>query len=247
MREVTANQSLRTLAGHVRAMNMEAVLLKGAAMAGIAAERGHAASMRAAGDIDLWVSEGHAETLRRRLLESGWDGDPGAARTAPHHLVPVSWRGIPVEIHTRIMPSFWGLPEPEMLSETGPIETTDFTPFRRLDASAMVVHTAVHTASHLFPHGLKTAWDLATLQDWLRDEIDWRRVGALVQRTRLSGRRWPCWIGSWPSICRNTCWRKLPLIRGRTSSGRSRNPGSSMPSRGLSTSTRLPATACSGC
>jgi hypothetical protein len=68
---------------------------------------------------------------------------------------------LPVEIHTRIMPSFWRLPESEMLKRAE--AARGFRSFSTLDAEGMIVHTLMHCAAHVFGCGLKAAWDVAWL------------------------------------------------------------------------------------
>lgn len=93
--------------------------------------------------------------LRAQLLDNGFKGEPDAARTAPHHLAPVSFQGIAVEIHTNLMPNFWGLPEKEMLAHARPLASHQSLRF--LSPEGMFLHAGVHASAHLFSHGLKTA------------------------------------------------------------------------------------------
>ena len=67
--------------------------------------------------------------------------------------------GVPVEIHARIMPSFWRLPEKEMLSRAMPL--ANFSSLSTLDAEGTMLHTLMHCAAHMFGFGLKTAWDIS--------------------------------------------------------------------------------------
>src|SRR5690606_29178227 len=94
-----------------------AILLKGAALYLREKSRG-ATPLRVPGDIDILLpDEASARAFRLALIQSGFKGEPDAPRTGPHHLAPVTWRGSMVEIHTGIMPSFWGLPESIMFKE----------------------------------------------------------------------------------------------------------------------------------
>jgi hypothetical protein len=110
-----------------------------------------------------------------------------AARSAPHHLAPVSFQGIPVEIHTRVMPAFWGLPEQELLAQARRVDGADslFT----LDPEGFLLHAGMHATTHLFSYGLKTAWDL----HWVLrrfHELDWARLAGWVRMSRLPRGFW---------------------------------------------------------
>lgn len=169
LRELLYRDALRHLAQTLRQMDLEAVLLKG----GAAIARG---SQRTAGDIDLWVAPHQAETLRQRLLEQGWqemEGQPGAR----HHLAPIAFRGIPLEIHTRLMPRFWGLPEAEMLQERQSLSAAypHYAPLSVLSPEAALLHCLVHCSKHLYSHGLKSAWDCHAILTENRD-LDWSKL-----------------------------------------------------------------------
>jgi hypothetical protein len=99
--------------------------------------------------------------LRTRLLQSGFTGEIVADRTGPHHLAPVMFGGESVEIHTRIMPSFWGLPEADMISRARALP--DSGSLFTLDTEGMILHALVHTSAHVFSHGLRAAWDVMWL------------------------------------------------------------------------------------
>jgi hypothetical protein len=129
-------------------------------------------------------------TLRRSLIAAhGFahyiDGDD--IRTAPHHLAPVIFRGVAIEIHERIMPSFWGLPEREMLAQKRAVD--GMAPLYTLSPEGLVLHAGIHASSHLFSNGLKTAWDLL----WVHrrfPELDWDRVAGWIQASRLPRSFW---------------------------------------------------------
>jgi hypothetical protein len=173
-RELVQRAALGALDKELGELGATAVLLKGAALMALDNPRvrttdssGDKDSLsgrlprRGIGDIDVLVTGGSAEKLRRRLLERGWTGDMNGRRTGPHHLAPVFFNGLAVEIHTRIMPSFWRLPESEMLSHSSP--APGFQHLSTLDTEGMVLHTLMHCAAHLFGVGLKAAWDVAWL------------------------------------------------------------------------------------
>jgi hypothetical protein len=153
----------------------DGVLLKGA---GLIARANGEAAVRAGGDVDVWVPAAHAERLRTRLIERGFDGRPGEMRTAPHHLANVTFRGVPVEIHTRLLPAFWGLPEADMLARRRPVP--GLSRLATLDGEGVLLHAVVHCTSHLFSHGVKAGWDVC---ECLKDgQIDWELLGHWVAR-----------------------------------------------------------------
>jgi hypothetical protein len=138
---------------------------------------------RSAGDLDIVVPPEIADTLRSRLLDRGATGSRGAKRTGPHHLAPVWLFGLPVEIHTRIMPSWWALPESEMLAHLWSSER--FPSLATLDAEGMLLHAFMHSASHLFSCGLRTAWDVSWIIE-RADGIDYDRLTRWARNTAMS-------------------------------------------------------------
>lgn len=184
LRELLYREALRHLAETLLRSGIEAVLLKG----GAAIARG---SQRTAGDIDLWVAPQNAETLREILLQQGWQEMPGQPG-ARHHLAPIHYRGIPLEIHTRLMPKFWGLPEAEMLQERQSLSNAQYAPLAVLSPEAALLHCMVHCSKHLFSHGLKAAWDCHEI---------------LAQGSNLNWTKIESWAGALPMP--QTFW--LPL------------------------------------
>lgn len=164
MIELTQREVLRRVAAVLAEMRETGVVLKGGAF--IALEvfgRVPAGSLlrRAAGDIDIVVSPSVAQELKRRLLASGFKGEMDAARTGPHHLAPLAFNGVTLEIHTRIMPEFWGLPEREMLDAAVPLPA--LPSLSTLSPEGMILHALVHSTAHLFSVGMRAAWDCAWL------------------------------------------------------------------------------------
>jgi MoaA/NifB/PqqE/SkfB family radical SAM enzyme len=175
LRGFVVRELLSVLNEALEEIDADGVLLKGAGM--IAKANGEAAA-RAAGDLDIWVPAAHAEPLRTRLIERGFDGRPGERRTAAHHLAHVTFRGVPVEIHTRLLPAFWGLPEADMLARRRHVP--GLSRLATLDSEGALLHAVVHCTSHLFAHGVKAAWDVC---EYLNEgEIDWERLGRWVSQ-----------------------------------------------------------------
>jgi hypothetical protein len=157
----------------VVALGIKTTILKGWAVYCHERACGYEAA-RIPGDIDLLAdSPAEADQLRRRLIESGFEGDPIAPRTGPHHLAPVLYRGIPVEIHTRIMPKFWRLPERQMIQAR--IPAPGLPGLFTLSPEGMIFHEVIHSATHLFAYGVKCALDVMRIQR-LFNTIEWDTV-----------------------------------------------------------------------
>ena len=184
--ELVQREAIRQVASALRELGGRGVLLKGSALLhGV--DGAARVTPRATGDVDVYVEPRLAPTLRARLLALGFTGAPRADRTAPHHLAPVAFHGVPVEIHTRIMASFWGLPERDILARARPLEGTD--PLSALDAEGLLLHAGMHASQHFFSHGLKTAWDLL----WIlgtHPGIDWDRLARWVRASRVPRGFW---------------------------------------------------------
>lgn len=181
LRESVQREVLAQVDAALCEIGEKGVLLKGMALLAL-----DLAPLRSASDIDV-VAGSAARALRERLLARGFAPAPGDPATAPHHLPPVSWRGVPVEIRARIMPRFWGLPEADMLASAQPAPR--FAALLVPAPEAIVLHAAVHASAHLFASGLKTGWDLALLFDRYPG-LDWERLAELVARTRLRRAFW---------------------------------------------------------
>lgn len=157
VRHLMLKDCLRRLSGECETLGFRPVLLKGAAM--IAQEPG--SIPRIPGDVDLWLPEEQARALRKHLLARGWQGQHEDSEGAAHHLACVSWKGIGVEIHHRLMPAFWGLPEAEMLQTAHPLSA--FPTLQVMSNEAQLIHSMVHCSKHLLTQGLKSGWDLRWL------------------------------------------------------------------------------------
>ncbi len=183
-------EALERIDRALAALGGRGVLLKGAALL---ARRGERAVLRAAGDVDVLVEPRLAEPLRHRLLAEGFQGDLEALRSAPHHLAPICWRGVAIEIHTGIMPAFWGLPEREMLERSWALP--GFSALDTLDPEGMILHAFTHATTHLFGQGQKTGWDLHHLLATAGRPIDWSRLQAWVEACRVPRAFWvPCCV-----------------------------------------------------
>jgi len=188
LRELVQIDALERIDRALMALGGRGVLLKGAALL---ARRSGAAVVRAAGDIDVLVEEGLAHRLRRALLAEGFSGDPLAARSAPHHLAGIAWRGVTIEIHTGLMPGFWGLPERQMLACVEP--APGYACLDTLDPEGLILHAIAHATTHLFGQGQKTGWDVEHLLAGAGRPIDWPRLTRWVQACRVPRAFWvPC-------------------------------------------------------
>jgi len=181
IREAVQREVVAQLDAALGEIGAQGVLLKGMALLAL-----DLAPLRAATDIDV-VAGPAARALREHLLARGFTADPGDPATAAHHLPPVSFRGIAVEIHTRMMPRFWGLPEDAILASAQPVSR--YAALRVPSPEALVLHAAVHATAHLFAGGLKTGWDLVQILDRYPG-FDWQRLGELVGRTRMRRGFW---------------------------------------------------------
>ena len=187
VRGLVQQEVLRQVDVGLREVGARAVLLKGMALRLRARERGIAVPPRATGDLDVYVGAALGPALRRHLIQRGFRGDPDARPTSPHHLAPIVWEGILVEIHTRIAAPFWGLPEAEMLARTeplGPLERFD-----TLGPEGLILHAMVHCSQNVFSHGLRAAWDvLAILR--ISPDLDWDRLARWVAASRVPRGFW---------------------------------------------------------
>ncbi len=188
--DLTQKEVLRRLSEALSSMRETGVLLKGGAIIALdafGAPVPGALPRRAAGDIDLLVSESAAGPLRDLLLRGEFRGQRGAPRTGPHHLAPLSFKGLPVEIHTRVMPAFWGLPEAEMLSHARGIP--ELPGLATLDAEGMLLHALTHSTAHLYALGLRAAWDARWLLDRSKS-LDVERLGRWIDQLEMPRAFW---------------------------------------------------------
>ena len=125
--------------------------------------------------------------MRRLLLEAGCAGEPVAERSAEHHLAPVAFRGVAIELHERILPDAFGLPDASLLERARPVAGSEA--LQVLDDEGFVLHALLHCSAHAFAFGLKTGWDLAWTLD-RRPDLDWGRVVAWAEGTRLPRAFW---------------------------------------------------------
>jgi len=181
IRELLYREALCALADTLGQAGLEAVLLKG----GAAIAQG---SQRTAGDIDLWVDPQQAETLRQQLLGQGWQPMPGQPASR-HHMAPISYRGIPLQIHTRLMPKFWGLPEAAMFQERRPLGGPKYAPLSVLSSEAALIYCLVHCSKHLYSHGLKAAWDCHEILS-RNPDLDWVKLRNWAQALPMPQTFW---------------------------------------------------------
>ena len=170
LRHLLIRDALGRIEENLQRLGFSAILLKGAAQLACGGPR-------VGGDIDLFLPPEQGPLLHRALKGQGWQEHPGAAR---HHLTPLTWRGLPLEIHTRIMPEFWGFPEDNL----GTL-ATPWPHLLRLDREHYALHALVHNTKHLFEHGFRTAFDL----QW-NGPLEAARFQQLVARLRLPLAAW---------------------------------------------------------
>jgi len=185
--DLRRRETLSRVAAVLRQIGRQGILLKGTALQVLGDPRDELPLRRAPGDIDIYLDPPFGSELRRHLLEDGFVGSASQARTAPHHLAPVLLHGVVVEIHERIMPRFWGLPERKMIAHALPVP--ELAALSTLSAEGLMLHAGLHASAHLFAYGLKTAWDLLWIQGRF-PELDWDRLAAWVQACRLQRAFW---------------------------------------------------------
>ena len=184
-RELVQRMVLDSIDAELSAIGSQGILLKGAAI--IARDNAHKSGdgklpRRGAGDIDILVPPAHARELWERLSRrNGTPGSPGS-RTGPHHLPAVTVNGLPIEIHTRIMPSFWGLPESEIVGHAEALP--QYESLSSLDTEGMILHALMHSASHMFGYGLKAAWDVAWLLE-RHPHVDEERMRRWIEQCAM--------------------------------------------------------------
>jgi len=184
--ELIQREGLRSFADALDRRGVRGVVLKGGVFLSPPGADGPATG-RSTGALAVWVPPEVASELRSALLSADWKGDENAPRTGPHHLAPVMFRGVALKIHTRLMPSFWGLPEAEMLKASTPLE--DWHGLHRLDSAGFLLHAGMHSATTLFSVGLKAAWDIAEALEH-GSGPDWERVADWVGGTRVRRAFW---------------------------------------------------------
>ncbi len=194
LRELSHRETFAKLHEALSALNLRGVLLKGAALY-LGEKAANMNPLRIPGDIDLWIENpAAAAKLRRYLIEDGFKGDPDAPRTGPHHLAPIVWRNSLVEIHTGVMPSFWGLPEKQMSADARPLP--GWSPFFTLSPEDMLLHEVIHSTTHLYSFGLKLAIDIFRIQrlvagdNSLSAAIDWQTVISRANATHCPMAFW---------------------------------------------------------
>jgi len=187
LRQAMQQATLQRLDEALQVIGTKGVLLKGAAMQTLHAEFGIENPPRAIGDIDLWVSPKHAEALRKYLLDHDFKGKRNAEQTGPHHLAPVTFSSQMVEIHTGIMPEFWKLPESAMLREAHSLKK--YSNLQTLNAEGLLIHGVLHSATHLFANGIKTAWDLADLIEYFPG-LDAKKVARWIRHSPMQDGFW---------------------------------------------------------
>ena len=180
-------EAIRRIEDALRGLRARGVVLKGTALMLRDAEARPPRTARGTGDVDIYVEPPAAHLLRARLLAAGFEGTPGAEPEAPHHLAPITYQGMLVEIHTRLVAPFWGLPEREMLARAEPVEGA--ASLRTLSAEGIALHALVHTAQDSFSHGLKTAWDLLWVLRTSPD-VDWDRLASWIGAARAPRGIW---------------------------------------------------------
>jgi hypothetical protein len=85
------------------------------------------------------------------------------------------------------MPSFWGLPEREMIDDARPLPGSDV--LATLGPEAIVLHAGMHASASFFSFGLKTAWDLLAVLD-RGATFDWDRLAQWARASAVPRGFW---------------------------------------------------------
>jgi hypothetical protein len=184
LRELVQRDVIGRVAAALGDLGGRGILLKGAAFLMLAPP---GAIPRATSDVDILVDPALAPCLRDRLLAQGFEGARDAEASTFQHLDPVTFQGVAVEIHTRLMPPFWGLPERAMIEDARPLDGSAV--LSTLGPEGLLLHAGVHTSASFFSFGLKTAWDVLTV---LRDSasVDWDRLAGWVRASAVPRGFW---------------------------------------------------------
>jgi hypothetical protein len=180
--ELIQRDVLRQVEQALRSMSARGILLKGMALMLRAREEGprsrRAPPARPRRPTSSPAAGPSSGAPPSRL---GFQGVPDARPTSTHHLAPVTRQGIAVEVHTRLVAPYWGLPESEMLARVRPLASLGS--IDTLDPEGLLLHAIVHCSQHCFSHGLRAAWDvLAIVRD--RPALDWDRLARWVSGMR---------------------------------------------------------------
>ncbi len=187
VKEALQRETIRLISETLQEIGAQGVLLKGCAILMLESASKTTHNIRATGDVDIYVESLSAQKLREQLLKCDFAGRENAPRTAPHHLAPVVYQGIAVEIHTGLMPAFWGIPERELLETTIPVPQSKS--LHTLSGEGLLLHAGIHASAHLYSFGLKTAWDVYWI---LRHygKLDWQRLAEYVNATAMPRSFW---------------------------------------------------------
>ncbi len=185
----------------LRAAGVDALWLKGAALAMQSAEE---FAVRSMGDLDVLVAPEHHRVARRALMAAGWaDGVPDQSYDTHHHDAPLFWRaGIRLELHDGLFPP--GHPFGDETASTwiarGVTLMWGSRPVQVLPPEWHVVHAAVHWSwNH---EGEIGTWQY--LHDLQRLTVPWGSAGQqwlrVAEAAELINARqpvgWALWVGS---------------------------------------------------
>lgn len=192
LRTLVQREALRRFAQIARDLNVKIVLLKGSAMLAQAQDRvldlQKTTPLRSCGDIDVWISPDDAPRVRQEMLRRGFDdplnGKWRADTRTLDQLEALSFRGVSIEIHQHLMAGYFDLPEAEMWTSTQALSHADWNGLSVMSPEANVVFSVMHTAKHLWTHGLKTTLDVL----WTTEgapTFDWSQVARWIARGKM--------------------------------------------------------------
>src|SRR5262249_35128829 len=117
----------------------------------------------------------------------GFEGAPEAGPSTFQHLAPIRFQGIWVEIHTRVMPAFWGLPEADLVAGARPLP--DAPGLSMLDPENPFLYPSAHRSLHFLSFRRRPAWALITVIRVAR-ELDWERLARWARALRMPRGFW---------------------------------------------------------
>ena len=193
LRTMLQREALRELAHIARDLGVKIVLFKGAAILAQAHEDrvldvARHTPARSCGDIDVWISPDDAPRVRDEMLRRGFcdplDGKWRNNTKSLDQLEALSFRGVSIEIHQRLIAGYFDLPEREMWSSTQSLSHVDWRGLSVMSPEANLIFSVMHTAKHLWTHGLKTTLDIL----WITERapaFSWTQVARWIAPCKM--------------------------------------------------------------
>ena len=192
LRALVQRDSLREIAAVAREIGATGVILKGGAMLALDAETSGDLPVRASCDLDIYFAPDVAPRVHAALAQRGYkiiEGESTLNEATGHQLPALVKGAVMVEIHQTLLPQFCGLPEKIMVRTARALQDRELRGLRVLKPEAMLLHSLMHCSKHGWPHGLKTAYDVAWICQRFPN-LNWHWLGRLVARTGMKRGFW---------------------------------------------------------